>query len=430
MQRSSLPPPPPSLPQNSNSSASGSNSMYQYQQPSASYAYPTYHSPHYAQAYYQPAMVQSAGQYNNSFAPTGTSTSRTFGASTRGLNVSTQSMSSWYQGGTHRCSHPGCSFMGSHKSVETHMMDRHLIFPVGWEKRKMKDDWDADPSLKGKTIPIQGTNVVLDTPEVIDAWIEERKKRFPTAAYVEDKKRKREEAIARGQLDMIDTGGRQNKRQKIDNNHNHNPRNAAHGNNGRNAFQGRRHGQFSGDHGTQGSGARSRVPDAGWPRNGKTEAKESAPETSKRVPSPSPSCPSDSDRDDDCGDEPEIFSSKASLPPIPSQIKEEPSKSDGGSEPLPPQLQMNKDLVRPKKTLPLQPRQAPHNQFASRPSLLRNLLLPEIRATISNLSQAIRFLVDNDFLREVELKPGQAVEENKIQVLPQDQLSSDERTLE
>ncbi|KAJ3514369.1 hypothetical protein NLJ89_g2418 [Agrocybe chaxingu] len=357
MQRTSLPPPPPSLPQNPNSSASPPNAMYQYQQPGTSYAYPTYYSPHYAQAYYQPAVVQSTGQHNNSFASTGTSS----------------------------------------------------YLRVGKSKKK-KDGWDADPSLKGKAIPILGTNIVLDTPEVIDAWIAERKKRFPTAAYVEDKKRKREEAIARGQLDMTNTGGRQNKRQKIDNNHNHNPRNAAHGNNGRNAFQGRRHGQFSGNHGTQESGARSRVPDAGWPRNGKTKAKGSAPSTSKRAPSPSPSYPSDSDRsgeDDDCSDEPEIFSSKASLPAISSQAKEESPKPDGGSEPLPAQPQKNKDLVRPKKTLPLQPRQAPHNPFASRPSLLRNLLLPEIRATISNLSQAIRFLVDNDFLREVELKPAQ-----------------------
>ncbi len=30
--------------------------------------------------------------------------------------------------------------------------------------------------------------------------------------------------------------------------------------------------------------------------------------------------------------------------------------------------------------------------------------------TVSNLSQAIRFLVDNDFLDNVELKPGQANE--------------------
>jgi len=30
--------------------------------------------------------------------------------------------------------------------------------------------------------------------------------------------------------------------------------------------------------------------------------------------------------------------------------------------------------------------------------------------TVSNLSQAIRFLVDNDFLKNVELRPGQASE--------------------
>ena len=36
--------------------------------------------------------------------------------------------------------------------------------------------------------------------------------------------------------------------------------------------------------------------------------------------------------------------------------------------------------------------------------------------TVSNLSQAIRFIVDNDFLDNVELKPGQA-DERMIQVV-------------
>jgi hypothetical protein len=44
------------------------------------------------------------------------------------------------------------------------------------------------------------------------------------------------------------------------------------------------------------------------------------------------------------------------------------------------------------------------------------LLLPEIRMTISNLSQAIRFLVDNEFLENVELKPGEA-NEKMIEVI-------------
>lgn len=57
-----------------------------------------------------------------------------------------------------------------------------------------------------------------------------------------------------------------------------------------------------------------------------------------------------------------------------------------------------------------QPRKPLCNPFASRHSLLRNLLTPEIRMTVSNLSQAIRFLVDNDFLENVELRPGQASE--------------------
>ena len=36
--------------------------------------------------------------------------------------------------------------------------------------------------------------------------------------------------------------------------------------------------------------------------------------------------------------------------------------------------------------------------------------------TVSNLSQAIRFLVDNDFLDNVELRPGQA-NERMIEVI-------------
>ena len=39
--------------------------------------------------------------------------------------------------------------------------------------------------------------------------------------------------------------------------------------------------------------------------------------------------------------------------------------------------------------------------------------------TISNFSQAIRFLVDNDFLDNVELKPGQAAEK-LIEVIDDD----------
>jgi len=70
----------------------------------------------------------------------------------------------------------------------------------------------------------------------------------------------------------------------------------------------------------------------------------------------------------------------------------------------------------PRRTRPPQPKEPPRNPFAARSSLLRNLLLPEIRVTVSNLSQAIRFLVDNDFLENVELKPGEA-DEKRIEVV-------------
>lgn len=107
---------------------------------------------------------------------------------------------------------------------------------------------------------------------------------------------------------------------------------------------------------------------------------------------------SDLDSSSDDG-APEIVSSKP--PPtaeavvvLAPQLKQELQ-----SQPSP------KPIKRPPRP---EPKPLPRNPFASRPTLLRSLLLPEIRITVSNLSQAIRFLVDNDFLRGVEMKPGEA----------------------
>lgn len=71
-------------------------------------------------------------------------------------------------------------------------------------------------SIHRKSIPIQGTSVLLDTPEALDAWVAERRKRFPTAERVHEKKRKMEEAIARGQLAPEDMGLAGRKRHKHD----------------------------------------------------------------------------------------------------------------------------------------------------------------------------------------------------------------------
>ncbi|KAJ6575206.1 nuclear fragile X mental retardation-interacting protein 1-domain-containing protein [Mycena capillaripes] len=328
-----------------------------------------YYSSHYAQAYMQQALPGAATT------PQGYTLSSTYNPSIP-QNAPAPSTSSnlgreRYQPGSSRCSYKNCTFWGSPQTVELHMMDRHLIYPPGWEKRKKKPDWDADPSLKGKPIPIQGTTIVLESPEEIDAWVAERKRRWPSAPRVEEKKRKMEEAVARGQLSLEDSGLAGRKRRRIDEG---------------NADRGRGRGAAR-------ARGRGRGVDAGWRGRGRGMAPQHRP-----LPTASDSSSSD-DSDDDAA--PEIVSIK----PQPVAV----------AAPL-PQLPQG-EVKRPR---PPEPKQPVRNNFASRPTLLRNLLLPEIRITVSNLSQAIRFLVDNDFLQNVELKPGQA-NEKLIEVLREDE---------
>ncbi|KAK8865733.1 hypothetical protein IAR55_000879 [Kwoniella newhampshirensis] len=66
-----------------------------------------------------------------------------------------------------------------------------------------------------------------------------------------------------------------------------------------------------------------------------------------------------------------------------------------------------------KKKASRQPQIKKHNNPFSRPSLLGSLLANPIQNTLSQLSQTIRFLVANDMLDGVELKPGDAEAEGK-----------------
>lgn len=113
------------------------------------YYYPV--SSHYAQAYMQHVPVAStSNSYWSQTTPEGYTLSSTYVPEPpRVTSVQRQMSSAWYQPGSTRCTKQGCPFVGSHKAVETHMMDRHLIYPPGWEKRKKRPEWDADPSLKG-----------------------------------------------------------------------------------------------------------------------------------------------------------------------------------------------------------------------------------------------------------------------------------------
>lgn len=132
------------------------------------YGQPYGYASHYAQAYAQAGPSSSAAlttsegytissTYVPELAPFSRGTGRGRGFQRgRGNSPTTgpprsnfQARSSWYEPGNTTCSREGCPFSGSKKSVEIHMMDRHFIFPTDWEKRKRKDEWDADPSLKG-----------------------------------------------------------------------------------------------------------------------------------------------------------------------------------------------------------------------------------------------------------------------------------------
>lgn len=129
------------------------------------------YSSHYAQAYLQgssstPLTTPEGYTLSSTYAPTphaqtgrgglgqpGQRGGR--GTSRRGAFFSAGSnMGGWYEPGNHKCTYELCTFMGSKKSVETHMMDRHLIYPPGWDNRKRKPDWDADPSLNTGSVVI------------------------------------------------------------------------------------------------------------------------------------------------------------------------------------------------------------------------------------------------------------------------------------
>ncbi|TEB39289.1 hypothetical protein FA13DRAFT_1761289 [Coprinellus micaceus] len=317
----------------------------------------------------------------------------------------------WYQPGNKRCTYRGCTFTGSHSSVETHMMDRHLIYPPGLEKRKKKNDWDADPSLKGKPIPIQGTDISLDDPEQLARWIDERKKRFPTKDKVEDKKRKMDEAIARGQLTAEDMGMRPDKRRRTTETDGGSGRGNSHPN-GRGRGGGRG-GQTGGSRGRgrgRGRGGVAAPPPVLLPAKPETAALPSKPIVIVAVTS------GDSDNDtssSDSDEPPEVVSSKKEVGPSAPETVDKPLAP---ADVTGPEETASQQKLAERNRPPQQPKQPPRNPFANRPSLLRNLILPEIRVTVSNLSQAIRFLVDNDFLQGVELKPGEA-SEPPIQVL-------------
>lgn len=63
-----------------------------------------------------------------------------------------------------------------------------------------------------KPLPIQGTSILLDSQDKIDAWLAERRKRWPSAATVQEKEQKYKEAVDRGELFPSETLSKKRRR--------------------------------------------------------------------------------------------------------------------------------------------------------------------------------------------------------------------------
>ncbi len=372
----------------------------------------------------------------------------------------------WYTPGQNKCTYSGCTFSGSANSLQIHMMDRHLIHPPGWHARKRRPDWDADPSLKGcvlihtqseiarsltvlsraspahrKPVPILGTNVRLDTPEELAAWIAERRRLWPTAARVAEKKRKLDKAMANGGLlpeHLMLTGGNKRFRPPP-------PSDVGVGVGFARSGRGRGGGSRSRGRG-RGAGGQNRTRGISGPRGDVTSSAQTQTQTQTQTqaqaqaqaqPSPLPVpaaaakdtdprpsvqsasvaalSPLGSDADTDSGsdnDAPEVLSAKR--PPgieayaSSSDVKLEPPQPDNGhsqpdhSVPLPPisgpativgspsTLAKAVSTNAPRRAPPPQPKRPPRNPFAPRSSLLRNVsnlwpLVPVFMLTVGTL---------------------------------------------
>lgn len=205
-----------------------------------------------------------------------------------------------------------------------------------------------------KPIPIQGTNIKLDTPEALEQWIAERKKRFPTAERVAEKEQKLSEAIERGQLPVDDPRQPRQKRRRIEESSNVSAR-------GRGRGRGR-----GADRGWRGRGGGV----AGHTTSDKLDLSLPPKPVTTETPSQSVAVKedldSDSSSDSDSDGAPEVISSK--LAPEQSAPQEDAQMGEPET-PKPTDVKPQAHRKVPAR----QPRRPPHNPFASRPSLLRNV---------------------------------------------------------
>ena len=197
-------------------------------------------------------------------------------------------------------------------------------------------------------VPIQGTSVVLNTPEALDAWLAERKKRWPTAQRIEEKKKKMEEAVVRGQLPLVSNSFRGTKRHRE---------------------EGRKP-QWNNRHKLSAQRKRQKIQDN---QDSQTIDAHSPIEAPKAASGSKISfdvqCP-DGDNDSNDDEAPEAVSSKPPIGQLLLMEQETSNVSKDATEASAPSelLKANKKVIRPRKREPKLPSR---NPFAARPTLLR-----------------------------------------------------------
>ncbi|CAE7225630.1 unnamed protein product [Rhizoctonia solani] len=348
-----------------------------------------------------------------------------------------------------RCGHGECLFSGTHREVEVHKMDRHLIFPPGWqEKGKGKgkrtrdedgDDVDEEAQFRANgAVSILGTDVKLDSPEAIASWLEERKKRWPSAKRISEKVQHRREALERGQIlaepsrshrsGAGGSHGRTVQPQRGRGRGRGKPVNriiieASEANrddkvpvNGRGRAphtrgRGMRGNRFTARAGREKGQDKSSGTELLAVDSKKSKAETNTTSTADSSTSTESSLESDSDTtsDDNSGSDMDPLKDAISSKTESSRDVNIEIQPPGSGAALDQEASTNTDFKeqKPRRGVPQPPKPA-YNPFNQRPNLLRNLLMPDIQATVSNLSQAIKFLVANDLLENVELKPGDA----------------------
>jgi hypothetical protein len=236
----------------------------------------------------------------------------------------------------------------------------------------------ASDFWRRKHIPIQGTNINLDTPEALEAWVAERKKRWPSAQRVEEKKRKIQEAVARGQIDVDDPSFTGRKRRRTDDTESQRGR----------AYSGRARGRGRGAVHIRSSESDWRARGGSGPDFGCAQFRPPAitaqqtepPSSAARASLMGPDHGSNTGDDSSDNEPPEVITSKLPLIPTSHSLPQRSPSVITNDQPPPDEyagdfktMRLEKSITAVKKHRPPQPKQPPHNPFGNRRSLLRNV---------------------------------------------------------